>query len=109
MGTWSAIFINTASIESVTNKLKELSGIDALQRGAFPTADLYNNILLEDNAKPTYLVYAQTQTDWIMVRHNSLRGLEKWGVNLSNDLSVKVIICSAQTTADFYHFSLYYL
>jgi len=106
MGRWAAIFINTNDIHSTTEKLKGLSGIDTLYTGAFPTADLYDNLLLED-AQPTFLIYAQTQPDWIMIRHNALKNLEGWGKELSEHINTRVIICSALRTADFYHFSLY--
>jgi len=106
MGTWAAIFINTNDIHCTTEKLKQLSSIDALSTGAFPTADLYDNMLLED-AKPTYLIFAQTQPEWIMIRHNGLRYLEEWGKELSGHLKTRVIIASAQRNCDFYHFSLY--
>jgi hypothetical protein len=108
MGTWSAIFIQTNNIEIVTDKLKQLSGIKTLSKGDFPTSDLYNNILLDDNAKPTYLIFAQTQTDWVMIRHNALKNLEKWGITLSGDIQTRVIIASSQSNADFYHFSLFF-
>jgi hypothetical protein len=107
MGTWAAIFVNSNELDQVTGTLKQLSAIDTLHKGEFPTSDLYNNILVEDNAGPTYLVFAQTQPDWIMIRHNALQNLEGWGKTLSASHQTKVIICSAQSNADFYHFSLY--
>lgn len=107
MGTWAAIFVNSHELDQVTGTLKQLSAIDTLHKGEFPTSDLYNNILLEDNAEPTYLVFAQSQPDWIMIRHNALKNLEGWGKTLSAAHQTKVIISSAQSNADFYHFSLY--
>jgi hypothetical protein len=107
MATWAAIFINTDRLDLVRQKLQVLSGIDNSYKGEFPTSDLYNHILLDDNAKPTYLVFAQTQKEWIMVRHNALKNLEEWGKKLSMDLQTSVILASAQNNADFYHFSQY--
>ena len=107
MGTWAAIFIKTNDLESVTNKLQKLSNIDTVIRDVFPTKDLYENMLLDDDTKPTYLVFAQTQPSWIMIRHNGFKNLEKWGEDLSEFFKTKIIIACAQTNAGFYHFSLY--
>jgi hypothetical protein len=107
MGTWAAIFIKTNGIDLVKQKLQALSGIDDSYKGDFPTSDLYDHILLDDNAEPTYFVFAQTQVEWVMVRHNALKNLEEWGKELSNDLQTEVVIASAQGNAGFYHFSLY--
>jgi len=107
MGTWAAFFIKTNKLDRVTEKLQDLSGIDTVSTGEFPTEDLYNNILLADNAEPTYMVFAQTQPGWVMVRHNALQNLEDWGEELSRHFQSLVIIAGAQSNADFYHFSLY--
>lgn len=73
MGTWASIFINTNNLDAVTSKLQKLSNIDNVTKGEFPTADLYNNLLFDDNAKPTYLVFTNTQPEWIMIRHNGFK------------------------------------
>jgi hypothetical protein len=107
MGTWSAIFVQTNDFDGLTNKLQQLSGIHASHKGKYPTADLFHNMLMSDNANPTYMVMAQTQPDWVMIRHNGFKGLEDWGKDLSAQFATKVIISCAQSNVDFYHFSLY--
>ncbi len=87
--------------------MQKLSNIDNVTKGEFPTADLYNNLLFDDNAKPTYLVFTNTQPEWIMIRHNGFKNLKNWGEELSDYFKTKVIITCAQSNASFYHFSLF--
>ncbi len=106
MSQWAGIFIETDKIDLVSEQLKQLAGITTSTRGEFPFADLYSNVLLDDD-RPTYLIVAQTQPEWITVAHNALRNLEDWGKELSNHFQTRVILASAISTNMFYHFSLY--
>lgn len=107
MGTWAAIFIKTNKLDLVKQNLQELSGIKGCYKGKFPSTDFHKKLLYDDNAKPTYFVFAQTQPDWVMVRHNGFKNLEDWGIILSDQFQSEVIIVTTQSNAGFYHFSLY--
>ena len=106
MSTWTAFYVNTDNEKLVTEQLQTLTGISNVEIGKFPD-DLFNNYLLDESAKPTYLAICKTQNNWVAVSHNSFNHLEEWSRIISKNLNTKVIATIAQNTADVYYFSLF--
>ncbi|MEO6254455.1 MAG: hypothetical protein ABIO79_14175 [Ferruginibacter sp.] len=107
MSTWTTFYVQTNDSEPVTQQLKELAGINHVEKGAFPGDDLYACYLVDENAMPDYLVIGKTQAGWVTVNHNSFNRLVDWGMVLSKKLNTKVILTMAQSVSDVYYFCLF--
>jgi hypothetical protein len=107
MGNWAAIFIKTNNIPDVVDRLKALSGIRSVSRGEFPTEELHRCVC---GGAAGCLAVAQTQPEWVMVRHNGLR-IPGWGMFLSLGEEYgegrQVILASGSHHERSYHWSLY--
>lgn len=106
MSTWTTFYIKTEGKNSVVDQLKTLTGIAETKDGDYP-ADLYDNYLFDETAKPTYLAIGKTTPNWITVSHNSFNNLVEWGNVISKNLDTKVIVTIAQSVSDAYYFSLF--
>ena len=106
MGTWTAIYIETADLEKTISVVEEIANSKEKTEGSFPN-DLQRNYLFGSSSTPNYLVVGKTQDDWVTIRHNSLGKLENWGKWLSEKLDSQVIITLADNTSDGYYFALY--
>ncbi|MFL5729109.1 MAG: hypothetical protein ACJ75J_06425 [Cytophagaceae bacterium] len=86
--------------------MEELAHVKVKRTGDYPD-DFYDSMLMNDNAKPDYLLLKKTQPYWITILHNGFRNLDDWGMALSAQFNSQVIIVAAQSTAGYYAFSLY--
>jgi len=106
MSTWTTFYIKIDNKDIVVDQLKTLTGIEYAKVAAYP-ADIYDNYLFDETAKPTYLAVGVTAPDWITICHNSFNNLSEWSKIISKDLDTKVIATMAQSVSDGYYFSLY--
>lgn len=105
MATWTAFYVKTKDEESLTDKLKSLSGINNSIVSKFPP-DHYGSFLVNE-VPPSYLVFTGTQPGWVTVVYNSAHKLTDWSIDISRQFNTQVIVTQAQSVSSYYYFALY--
>ena len=107
MATWTRFYINSSDSEKATNVLKNLSGIAESSNGNIPE-DFHDSFLMDKKANPNYIVFSETQKNWITVLYNSGNKIENWAKQISQELNCNVIVTIGQNTVDYYYFSQFH-
>ncbi len=106
MSTFLSLHIKSSDQHKVIELLKELSGTQLINNGAYPK-DFDDNMLVDENADPSYLLVHEPANGWIYVDINSFKTLYDYCEKISATLNTQVIQIMGQTNSDAYYFSSY--
>jgi hypothetical protein len=106
MSTFISFHIKSDNRVHIAKLLKELSHVDEMTCGTYPTA-LDDNILLSDQADPTFMAVGDTHNGWTSVQLNSFKKLHNWAEKISKELDTIFIHIIGQTASDVYYFLMY--
>lgn len=106
MATFISLHIKSDNRIQIAKVLQELSGINQVTQGPYPK-ELNENILLDENANPTYIAIGNVQNGWTTVQINSFKKLHNWTEKISKELDTAVIQIMGQTVSDVYYFLMY--
>jgi hypothetical protein len=106
MGAFISLHIKSDNRIHIAKLLQELSDINQMTHGTYPTG-LYENILFDDKADPTYMTIGNVQNCWTTVQINSFKKLHNWVETLSKELDTAAIQIMGQTVSDVYYFLMY--
>jgi len=106
MATFISLQIKSDNRAHIAKLLQELSDINEMTHGSYPK-ELDENLLLDENADPSYITIGNVQNGWTTIQINSFKKLHKWVEKISKELSTSVIQIMGQTASDVYYFLMY--
>jgi hypothetical protein len=106
MATFISLHIKSDNRAHVAKLIQELSDVNHMTYGSYPT-ELDENILLDENANPNFIAIGDVENGWISVQLNSFKKLHDWTQKISKELNTSVVQVIGQTASDAYYFLMY--
>ncbi|MFL9483385.1 hypothetical protein ACI6Q2_11455 [Chitinophagaceae bacterium LWZ2-11] len=107
MSTFISFHIKSDDRNEIANLLQELSGVEQITEDVSYPNDLFRNILMVENADPSFLAVGNVENGWTTVYLNSFKKLNNWAQKISQRLDTTFIHVIGQNTSDVYYFLVY--